>query len=49
MISSQKKGKNQFPKTYKDKLANTIITKEEVEKNIIVFISLLGIGSFLIC
>ena len=49
IISSQNETQNQPPKTCKDKLANTIITKVEVEKNIIVFISLLGIGSFLIC
>ena len=47
--SSQMEEQNQPPKTCKDKLANTIIAKVEVEKNITVFLSLLGIGSFLIC
>ena len=40
---------NQPPKTCKDKMAHAIISKVEVEKNITVFISLLGIGCFLIC
>ena len=37
------------PKTCKDKVANTIISKVEVEKNRTVFFSLLAIGSFLLC
>ena len=40
---------NQPPKTCKDKMAHAIISKVEVEKNITAFISLLGIGCFLIC
>ena len=47
--SSQNEGQNKEPKTCKDKVANTIISKVEVEKNITVFISLLGIGCFLLC
>ena len=37
------------PKTWKDKLALAIISKVEVQKNITVFLSLLGLGSLLIC
>ena len=40
---------NQPPKTCKDKMTHAIISKVEVEKNITAFISLLGIGCFLIC
>ena len=40
---------NHLPKTCKDKMAHAIISKVEVEKNITAFISLLGIGCFLIC
>ena len=37
------------PKTWKDKLAITLISKLEVQKNITVFLSLLGFGSLLLC
>ena len=37
------------PKTIKDKIANLIISKIEVQRNITVFLSLLGFGSLLIC
>ena len=37
------------PKTWKDKLANTIITNIEVQRNITVFLTLLGLGSLLLC
>ena len=37
------------PKTCKDKVADTIINKVEVQKNRTVFFSLLAIGSFLLC
>ena len=47
--TSENEEQNQQPKSCKDKMANAIIEKVEVEKNITVFISLLGIGCFLIC
>ena len=47
--TSENEEQNQKPKSCKDKMANAIIEKVEVEKNITVFISLLGIGCFLIC
>ena len=47
--TSENEEQNQQPKSCKDKMANAIIKKVEVEKNITVFISLLGIGCFLIC
>ena len=47
--TSENEEQNQQPKSCKDKMANAIIEKVEVEKNISVFISLLGIGCFLIC
>ena len=37
------------PKTWKDKLAIAIISKVEVQKNLTVFIALLGLGSLLLC
>ena len=37
------------PKTCKEKVADAIITKVEVEKNRTVFLSLLSIGCFLVC
>ena len=37
------------PKTWKDKLAITLITKLEVQRNVTVFLSLLGLGSLLLC
>ena len=46
---SQPEEQEQPPKNCKDKMAHAIISKVEVEKNITVFISLLGIGCFLIC
>ena len=47
--TSNSEEQNQPPKTCKDKMAHAIISKVEVEKNITAFISLLGIGCFLIC
>ena len=47
--SSENEEQNQKPQSCKDKMANAIIEKVEIEKNITVFISLLGIGCFLIC
>ena len=47
--SSQTEEQNQPPKTCKDKMANAIIKKVEVEKNMTIFMSLLSIGCFLIC
>ena len=47
--SSNSEEQNEPPKTCKDKMAHAIITKVEVEKNTTAFISLLGIGCFLIC
>ena len=49
IVSSQKEEQNQPPKTCKDKMANAIIKKVEVEKNMTIFMSLLSIGCFLIC
>ena len=46
---SNSEEQNEPPKTCKDKMAHAIITKVEVEKNTTAFISLLGIGCFLIC
>ena len=46
---SNSEEQNEPPKTCKDKLAHAIIRKVEVEKNTTAFISLLGIGCFLIC
>jgi hypothetical protein len=46
---SQPEEQEQPPKNCKDKMAHAIIPKVEVEKNTTVFISLLGIGCFLIC
>ena len=47
--SSQQEEQNKEPKSCKDKLANKIIEKVEVERNITVFLSLLVLGCFLIC
>ena len=47
--SSQTEEQNKPPKTCKDKMANAIIKKVEVEKNMTIFMSLLSIGCFLIC
>ena len=47
--SSNSEEQNEPPKTCKDKMAHAIIKKVEVEKNTTAFISLLGIGCFLIC
>ena len=47
--NSNSEEQNHPPKTCKDKMAHAIISKVEVEKNITAFISLLGIGCFLIC
>ena len=47
--SSQTEEQNQPPKTCKDKMANAIIKKVEVEKNMTIFMSLLSIGCFLLC
>ena len=47
--SSRNEEQNSQPKSCKDKVANTIIAKVEVEKNITVFMSLLGIGCFMLC
>ena len=47
--SSQTEEQNQPLKTCKDKMANAIIKKVEVEKNMTIFMSLLSIGCFLIC
>ena len=46
IVSSQNETE---PKTFKDKLANAIISKLEVQRNITVFISLLAFGSLLLC
>ena len=46
---SNSEEQNEPPKTCKDKMAHAIIRKVEVEKNTTAFISLLGIGCFLIC
>ena len=47
--SSQNDPTNTEPKTWKDKLAIAIITKVEVQKNMTVFLSLLGLGSLILC
>ena len=47
--SSQEEQADNAPKTCKDKVANALIAKVEVEKNRTVFFSLLCIGSFLLC
>ena len=47
--SSQEEQTDTTPKTCKEKVARTLITKVEVEKNRTVFFSLLAIGSFLLC
>lgn len=47
--SSQEQQADSEPKTCKDKVANAIINKVEVQKNRTVFFSLLAIGSFLLC
>lgn len=47
--SSQEQPIESEPKTCKDKVANAIITKVEVEKNRTVFFTLLAIGCFLLC
>ena len=49
IVSSQTEEQNQPPKTCKDKMANAIIKKVEVEKNMTIFMSLLSIGCFLLC
>lgn len=49
IISSQNESVNMAPKTWKDKLAITIISKMEVQRNITLFLSLLGLGSLLLC
>ena len=49
ITSSQEQQEDPAPKTCKDKVANAIISKVEVEKNRTVFFSLLAIGSFLVC
>lgn len=48
--SQEQQNENQEqPKTCKDKVANAIISKVEIEKNRTVFFSLLAIGSFVLC
>ena len=47
--SSQNEPQDLAPKTWKDKLAVAIISKIEVERNITVFLALLGFGSLLLC
>ena len=47
--STQEEQPDTTPKTCKEKVAHTIISKVEVEKNKTVFFSLLAIGSFLLC
>ena len=47
--SSQEEQADTEPKTCKDKVANTIINKVEIQKNKTVFFSLLAIGMFLLC
>ena len=47
--SSQNEPQDIAPKTWKDKLAVTIISKIEVERNITVFLALLAMGSLLLC
>jgi cation transport ATPase len=47
--SSQNEPQDIAPKTWKDKLAITIISKIEVERNITVFLALLAMGSLLLC
>ena len=47
--SSQNESADLAPKTWKDKLALTLISKIEVQRNITVFLSLLGLGSLLLC
>ena len=49
IASSQNETIDMAPKTWKDKLALAIISKIEVERNITVFISLLALGSLLLC
>ena len=48
-ISNSQNISLEAPKTWKDKMALTIINKLEVQRNITVFISLLGLGSLLLC
>ena len=47
--SSQNEEQNQASKSCKDKIANKIIETVEVERNLTAFISLLGLGCFLLC
>ena len=47
--SSQEQQEDSAPKTCKEKVANAIISKVEIQKNRTVFFSLLAIGSFLLC
>lgn len=49
IASSQNEPIDMAPKTWKDKLALAIISKIEVERNITVFLTLLGLGSILLC
>ena len=49
ITSSQDQQEDIAPKTCKDKVADAIINKVEVQKNKTVFFSLLAIGSFLLC
>ena len=48
-VSSSQNLSLESPKTWKDKVALTIINKLEVQRNITVFLSLLGLGSLLLC
>ena len=48
-VSSSQNLSLEAPKTWKDKVALTIINKLEVQRNITVFLSLLGLGSLLLC
>ena len=47
--SSQEEQGDLTPKTCKDKVADTLISRVEVHRNLTVFFSLLAIGSFLLC
>ena len=47
--SSQEEQADLAPKTCKDKVADALISKVEVPRNLTVFFSLLAIGSFLLC
>lgn len=47
--SSQEEQGDSAPKTCKDKVADTLISRVEVHRNLTAFFSLLAIGSFLLC